>query len=195
MNWATAIKTIPSVEPVSVDEVKGHLRYGDDDENVWLKMAIKTARRLVESYTNRQLCTATWNLYLDAWPAGPIRPPFPPLSSTSFSIKYYDTAGVQQTWGAANYAVDVAMEPGRVGLAPNASYPSIQDRQQAIDVEYVAGYGAAAAVPEEIRMAVLMLVADTFAHRGSQAEMRLAPNQQFWDLLGPFRVTRFADNE
>lgn len=196
MNWATAIKTEPIFEPVGVDEAKTHLRYRDNDENDWLKTAIIAARQLAESYTNRQICTATRYLYLDAWPAGegPIRPPFPPLVSIA-SIKYYDTAGDQQTWDSGSYALDKVMEPGRVGLAPNYEYPSIQDRQQCIVVEYVCGYATVGEVPPGIRLAILMLVADTFEHRGSQSELRLAPNQQFWDLLGPYRVMRFADNE
>ena len=55
-------------EPVSLAEVKQHLRVDIDDDDALILGLIATARQMAETLTCRQLLTSTWDLLLDAFP-------------------------------------------------------------------------------------------------------------------------------
>lgn len=78
-------KTAPTVEPVSLDEAKLHLKVDSADDNALITALIKTARQLAEKETKRALITQTLQMYLDSAPAE-IEIPRPPLQSV-VSIK------------------------------------------------------------------------------------------------------------
>ncbi len=150
----------PAIEPVSLGEVKDILRIDIGAQDSMLNSLIKAARITVEHEQKRQLITATWEHELDAFPAGDIVMPHPPLISVA-SISYEDLAGDTQTWAAANYQVNIASPRGTISPEPNVSYPSTEsDRRNAITVTFDAGYGTtASSVPETTRLAIMMLAA------------------------------------
>lgn len=153
----------PAIEPVTLAEVKNHLRISGDADDSELTKLIKAARINVEHEQKRQLITATWEHELDEFPAGEIVIPHPPLITIT-SISYEDLAGDTQTWAASNYQVDTAGLRGSVRPVPSGTYPSTEaDRKNAVTITYTAGYGTAASdVPETTRLAIMMLVAHWF---------------------------------
>lgn len=189
------INTAPTAEPVTRDEVKLHSRISHTDEDSWIDSRIKSARLYVEAYTKRQLVTATWELRLDGFPPSdvtPIRVPLPPLSSVS-SIAYLDTNGDSQTWSSSEYQTDAKSEPGRIMPAEGYSYPSTQaDTFNTVTVTFVAGYGAASAVPDRFKTAILMLVDHWYEHRAAVSD-RPSQNVEMavQSLLMQDRVWRF----
>lgn len=116
----------------------------------YLSALITAARQHVEDTTRRALITQTWKLYLKRFPAE-IELPRAPLASVT-AIAYYDTAGDEQTVAASVYTVDTDSTPGRIYLAPDATWPTdVDDREKAITITFVAGFGAAgSAVPSAI---------------------------------------------
>lgn len=192
---ALTINTAPTAEPVTRDEVKLHSRISHTDEDSWIDSRIKSARLYVEAYTKRQLVTATWELRLDGFPPSdvtPIRVPLPPLSSVS-SIAYLDTNGDSQTWSSSEYQTDAKSEPGRIMPAEGYSYPSTQaDTFNTVTVTFVAGYGAASAVPDRFKTAILMLVDHWYEHRAAVSD-RPSQNVEMavQSLLMQDRVWRF----
>lgn len=166
---ALSLATAPSVEPMLKAEAKAYLRVdsANTDEDTLVDSLIIAARQQAETYTGRALITQTWDLVLDRFPSGdrPIDVPLPPLQSVT-SITYLDTNGTSQTLSSANYIVDTKNEPGRIALAVGESWPDTQaDRINAVTVRFVAGYGAAAAVPEGIKTAMKLLIAHWFENR------------------------------
>jgi len=131
---------------------------------------IKVARRHCEKFQGRAFITQTWDLYLDDFPAGDeIKIPLPPLQSVTW-LKFKDAAGILQTWDASNYIVDTMSEPGRIVLGNGKCWPTTYDEIQAVQIRFVCGYGDSAAdVPEEIKQAILLKVADLYEHRGDEA--------------------------
>jgi uncharacterized phiE125 gp8 family phage protein len=111
---------------------------------------IKAARVSAETLTRRALITQTWDLYLDQFPCGAIHIPKPTLQSVS-AITYLDNDGVEQTLAADQYLVDAKAEPGRILPAYGLTWPVARRQANAIKVRFVAGYGAAAAVPDGIK--------------------------------------------
>lgn len=115
-----------------------------------LSALIKAARVAAENMTRRAFITQTWDLYLDCFPGWEIHLPKPTLQSVS-AITYIDTNGVEQTLAADQYLVDAKSEPGRVMPAFGLVWPVTRYQANAVKVRFVAGYGAAAAVPDGIK--------------------------------------------
>lgn len=164
--FALKLINAPTSEPVTVSEVKARLRITISDEDADLATMISQARELCEAHCNRAFITQTYSLYLDRFPSEwdhekrvytlkEIRLPRPPLQSVTW-VKYYDPAGVQQTLDPSEYYVTTGGEPGRV--VPVDSWPATQDRPEAVEVRFVAGYGLAASVPAAAKAAILLTV-------------------------------------
>ncbi len=163
---ATSQTVAPTEEPLDIEEAKLHLRVTADDENASVALYIKAAREAAEVFTGRQLVTATWEWKLDAFSAGALRPPFPNLVSVT-SIQYVDTAGATQTFSSSKYAVDTHSEPGRIYLAHNETWPDTRSIENAVTVTFVAGYGAATAVPAKIKLGMLQAMGGWWEKRES----------------------------
>jgi len=156
----------PTVEPVSVAELKEHLRIDFSDDDVQLAAMIKAARATVENKINRALITRTYIGYLDNFPSGRVvYVPYPKLQSVT-TLKYYDTANVLQTLSATYYAVDVASDPGRIILKDGYSWPSNYYDGNAVVITFKAGYGDDADdVPQDLRHAVLLYAGWLYQNR------------------------------
>lgn len=166
------LKTAPAAEPVTLVEVKAQVRVDNTASDTLLTDYIVAARQAAENLTWRALVTQTWE-YRPLRFEAEILLPRPPLISVG-SIVYIDTAGDSQTLAATEYQVDTNQEPGRVKLAHNKSWPSIRSTDYgAVLITYDAGYGAASAVPLEIRRWITSLVAQMFQWRELSTERAL----------------------
>ena len=157
----------PASEPVTLGELKDHLRIGGGNDDSELTILNEAARMNVEHYQKRQLITATYTLSMDRFPlSDTIWMPVPPLISVA-SISYEDLAGDTQTFAAANYQVETSGERGSITLEPNQTWPDTEsERRNAVTITFDAGYGTTAAkVPRTTRLAIMMLVAHWFENR------------------------------
>lgn len=166
--YGLSLVTAPAAEPVSLAEAKKQVEvataYTAHDSH--LTRLITAARLYAEKWTHRQIVTATWDYVMDRFPCGidPIILPLAPLQSVT-TLKYYNTDDTQQTWSSANYLVSTARTPGQIQLALNVNWPAISGRRDAITVRFVAGYGLAAACPEDLKAAMLLLIGHWFENR------------------------------
>lgn len=184
-----ALYTAPAAEPLTTAEAKLHLRVVTSADDALIASLIVAARRLAEQETGRQLVTATWELHLDSWPAcGVISLPRPPLQSVTH-VKYYDAADVLQTLATTLYDVDDKALAPRIVRADGATWPTLDVRPNAVVIRFVAGYGAAGAVPDNVKAAMLLMVGHWYSHReavisGAVADLPLGVQY----LLDPARV-------
>lgn len=183
----SVVKTVePTTEPVTLAEVKAHCKVDVSDDDSLLTAMISAARIAAEQATGRTVITSTYRLTLDAFPDGEIVLPFPSVQSVT-SVKYYDANGAQQTLTGGDYVVD--LDGGRVDTL--AAWPATQERPNAVEVIYVAGWADAAAVPAAVKQWVLMRVASMYENRADYATAREAASVAipFVDsLLDPYRV-------
>ena len=192
---ALTLFTAPAAEPVSVSEAKSHLRVDISDDDTLIGTLITAARVHVEQHLKRALVTQTWELVLDGFPASPeIRLPMPPLASVT-SISYTDKDGGAGSVSSGDYVVDIDREPGRIVLKNGKSWPSAVLKEAAgVRIKYVAGYGNAAAVPQPIKQAILLLVGTLYENREDTlvaqgvTVMRLPFGVEM--LLYPYKVIR-----
>lgn len=166
--YGLSLVTAPTEEPVTLTQARKQCDLPDgysyhDEELVRL---IAQARDAAELATARQFITATWDLFMDAFPCGnnPIYVPLPRLQSVV--ITYVDVDGATQTWSSSNYTVSTSREPGIVRLAYNVAYPATRYQPDAVKVRFTCGYGANfTAVPPGIRGAILLMVRGAFDNR------------------------------
>lgn len=172
--------TAPTVEPLTLQEAKDHLRVDHEDDDALIDALITAARQQAEIFCRRSLLTQTWDLFLDCFPDDDeLCLPRPPLQSVAF-IKYLDLNGVQQTFASSNYRVDTASTPGQVTLAYGAYWPSYQEIENSIQVRFVAGYGDfASAVPRPIAQALLLMIGGWYEDRSS-GQAPVAAQQLLW---------------
>jgi uncharacterized phiE125 gp8 family phage protein len=164
---ALSLVTAPATEPLTLAEAKLHLRVDINDENDLITALIVAAREYVETFTHRALITQTWDWTCDAFPCGDesVQLPKAPLVSVT-SVSYIDGSGSTQTWAASNYTVDAPAGPwalgGRIIPGYNVFYPVTRSIENAVTVRFVAGYGAATAVPASIKAAMKILIGTWF---------------------------------
>ena len=175
---------VPSTEPLTTAEVATqYLRIGHSNDNDEIGDLIPAARQEAEAWTFRAFITQTWVLRLCAFPDGPIVLPKPPLSSVT-SVTYLDTAGDSQTWASSKYTVETPSgdyaRHATIRPAYGEVYPATRGVVDSVTVTYVAGYGAASAVPEGIKRGVGELCRQRYDGEPDTTPMPA--------VLAPFRI-------
>lgn len=140
--------TAPSAEPVSLSDVKLHLRVDSTAENDLIAGLNTSARQYAESFTQRAIPRQTWDYKQDRFPCASefYLPKAPCISVTS--ISYIDTNGDTQTLSTDIYGTDLPTGPmaraGRIYLKYQQVWPQTRDIPNAVTVRFVAGYAGTA---------------------------------------------------
>jgi len=186
------LKTAPTVEPITLDEAKLHLKVDSADDNALITALITTARQLAESETKRAFITQTWEMFLDYAPAE-IDIPKPPLQATGLAIKVIDAAGAETVVSATLYDVDASQNsPGRVKLKSGCSWPAHRNFASFV-IEFKGGYGDAATdVPEALKQALFVLIGYMYENRGGEGAVkaRIHALEEARILFAPFKILR-----
>lgn len=185
-----ALITPPGAEPLTLAEVKEHLRLDANDEDTLLGSLIRTARDHLERETALCLVTQSWRLYLDRWPRdGIVRIARSPVQAIE-NIRIHDAEGTPVDVPLEDHLLDGEGRPARLWLR-NAPPPA--QAVNGIEIDFRAGYGEAGTdVPDTLKRAMLLHVGHMFAFRGV-----ISPDQQpagvpdsYERLTAPFRLRR-----
>ncbi len=163
--------TPAATDPLLYTDVLSYSRISTTSEYAELTRLISVATQDLQARYDMQFVTATWRLYLDHFPiwsrtnpSCAIRFRKWPVSSVS-SVKYLDTTGTEQTWSSGNYLLDANSKPAKITPAYGIVYPSTYSVPNAVYVDFVAGFGVAAAVPSNIKQAIYLHVAGGYEER------------------------------
>jgi len=193
--------TPPAVQPLTLDEVKLHLRVDNTDEDSLITGYIDATTSWVDGeygFLGRALVTQTWELVLDTFPLHEIKIPLPPLQSVD-SIRYDDPAGAEQLMTVDQYYVDNVSEPAWI-VPATAGWPTnVLNAVNAVRVRFIAGYDPTtdsppdlrANVPRAVKQAMLLQIGQFYAQREDISIGVIANKLSFGaeQLLRPFRVT------
>lgn len=178
---------------IELDEAKDHCRVAHDenDEDPLIKNLILAAESHIDGYEGilgRALITQTWVQELDRfW--SEMRLPLAPIQSIA-SIRYYDINETQQTLADTVYRLHSDAVSPYITLQSDQEWPATFDRDDAVEITFVAGYGNADAVPETIRQAMLLMVGHWYENRELLVPGQLSPMPMAADaLLQPYRRT------
>lgn len=207
------VTTKPSQEPVSIDDIKEHLRIDGTSDDAILYAYTVAARTHAEEYTGRTLIQTGYQMFLDSvvsagggyyWEGlktgseiatsnNHIEIAASPVIEVS-SIKYYNEAGAEFTWAPSNYHVDTVSDVARIALRDGGTFPTDLRTVNGFEVNFTAGYGRSPYdVPEPIKMAIKMHVAYLYEHRGD-FERYPSPElpKPLRVLLNPYKIMRFG---
>jgi uncharacterized phiE125 gp8 family phage protein len=162
----------PTIEPISLTEIKRDLRIDHADADDSLTRMMAEAREFLETRLQSKFLTQTWEFIIDAFPIAEIRLPFGPVQSI-VSVKYDDTVGIEQTIAATDYYLDdvsfrVAPEPW---LFPTEAWPATLDAINAVRIQFVCGYTAGNLVPGPIRSAFRLKVRELYDGDDTRAQV------------------------
>ena len=204
--------TAPTIDPVTVAEVKTYLRIDGTDDDTMLGNFITAATKTIESFLNRKCINQTWDFWLDCFPyevkfdslipdgvtEGKLSeyistkkfieiPIFPLVSVTH--LKTYDDDGTAYTMSSSDYIVDANSEPPRLSLKNSTTWPSTYLRPvNGIVIQFVVGYGAtAASTPYPIKQAIMEMCGKFYNSRGCEDS---TINKATMAILAPYRVMR-----
>lgn len=187
----TLFRTVaPAAEPVTLAEVKAHLRLTHASEDDLLNGLIRAAREDVERATGLALIDQSWRLVLDSWPSQscallarhPVR--------EILSVTVYGTEGEASLIDPADYQVDTLSRPARLHFE---SRPEPLRILNGIEIDFSAGFGEAGTdVPDLLKRAILVLVAHWYEFRASYgaAEQPVSYPPAYDRLLAGYRARR-----
>jgi len=185
--WLQQI-TPPAETPVTLAEVKAHLRVLNTSSDDYITSLILAATQYLEGrhgILGRSLVTQTWQTRLDRFPwrsGARIELPLPPLQSVAW-VKYVDLNGTETTLAPELYQVDAQHMVGRIRPAYGTQWPATLDDEGAVRIQFVAGYGAPAAVPETIKQAIKLLVGHWHINRETVGQVGTGPIAYAVDAL------------
>lgn len=182
--------TPPAVEPITLAEVKAHLRLDSNDEDALLAGLVRAARCHLESETGLCLILRSLRLYLDDWPEGRVIQIARGPVQTIETVTVYDALGAPVELDVAGYMLDGTARPARLVLPTRrASKRAVNG----IEIDFSAGFGESGAeVPDTLKRALLLHVAAMYELRGvlSLDEQPGAVPQGYDRLVAPYRLRR-----
>ncbi len=182
------VRTVaPAETPVSLAEVKAHLRIDAAEEDTLLDSYLAAAVSRLDGWSGvlgRCLVTQTWRASFYEWPSDDkLRLPLAPAASIA-SVKYTDAANAEQTVAGSNYTMAVDDLGPYVRLATTYVLPALYtERDDVVRVEFVAGYGAASAVPSAIKTAILFHCQALYERESDKRDRLMAAHDA---LVAPF---------
>jgi uncharacterized phiE125 gp8 family phage protein len=189
------IVNTPSVEPLTLLEIKRWLRVDHNDDDGLISGLIKAARERVEGRTGRALMAQTWRIVLDAWPPeARVKLPVLPVQSVTV-VRVLDSNGVATPLASALYALEPGAEPPVLAVK---NPPNPGRLRNGIEIDVVAGYGVTPSdCPEPLRQAMRLMVAQAYAMRGPERAEDATPDAvaEIERLLAPYRQIKLGRAE
>jgi uncharacterized phiE125 gp8 family phage protein len=165
--------TPPTQEPLTVADVATFVKAaGGPEDTATIATMIGVAREHAEGFTGRALLTSVWRLVSDSWtgedncPNGKVLTlDRSPLASVA-SVKYYAEDEDTLTTLVANtdYIVITGTTPGRIQLLIDP--PALEDRADAVQVEFTAGATSPSGIPPTLVHAVRFISTHYWENRG-----------------------------
>ena len=176
-----ALITPPSIEPLTLQDVKNHLRIDHDHEDELLMDTLKAARQYVEFSSDQKCITQMWRQYENKIHTNyTVSLKINPIISVS-SVVAFDADGNASTLAPESYDLlrgeDTPTLQLTDSLAPNLA-------ANGFEIDVVAGFGDLGIdVPDTLKRAMLLLVAHWYEFRGA-----VSPQDQPVSLPAGFDV-------
>lgn len=185
--------TAPTVEPVSVEEAKLHEHVDDAAEDTLIEVYISAAREQCEHILGRSILPQTWEVSLDCFPSGDIELPCPDALSIK-GVYYLDVAGDEVTLPTDQYKLNVRKANKSIlKPAKGTTWPTTANEEDAVRIQYEAGYEDVPNVPAPIKLWIKMAVGTWYKNREVVVTGTIVskiPREFYAGLLDRYRVWR-----
>jgi uncharacterized phiE125 gp8 family phage protein len=185
--------TPPASEPVALAEVRAFLRISHEDDDALLARLAKGARERVEELTGLALMPQGWRMAADfsegvvagGWRGFALRrPPF--LALTEVRVVKADETSVALPVGDVRVRSDAALVQLPMSYAAYAGARAWRP----VEIVWQAGFADADAVPDALKIAVLLLTAQAWERQGGIGTPLGAMPPAVAAMLAPFREMR-----
>lgn len=180
--------TGPSGDVVTLAEAKTHLRVTHSNDDTYITALLSSVITNIESESNLKILTQTWKQVLDDFPCGnQVKFMLDPVSSVT-SVTYVDENGDTQTMSVSDYQFVSWRRPQRLYRGEDLSdWPTTKvGRMGSVQITFVVGYANAAAVPEPIKQAIKVELADMYWKRLPAEKKPLLTSSE--RLIQPYRL-------
>lgn len=153
------VSSAPAAEPITASEFKSFANISYSDDDTLIGTLITSARESIEAYLKRALVTQTHIAYYKQY-AKEVMLPYQPVSSVTTVEQVADDTTTTLTANQDYYVkgnLDKYLDFTSVNGIPDGHHPFDNTASYGLKVTYVAGYGAASAVPQAIKDAILRL--------------------------------------
>lgn len=190
---AVSVVTPPSAF-LTLEEAKMHLRLDHTASDDWInQIGIPAVCGVLDGpwgWLGRAVGPQVLRMTTDVFPTDdPLWLPVPQVTAIS-SVTYYDSAGVSQTLANTVYALQ-GLGTDRVGLilALNQAWPTVFGRDDAVTVNFSAGYTS---IPPALKAAALLMLGDFYESGQSfvvgVSATEIPMSMAVKNLLSTFRV-------
>ena len=188
------IVTQPPVNQVlTLAETKDYLKIDSIDEDIYIQQLIDTATDCFEKYTGRTLINTTYKAFLDK---------FPPYDQdikikrsrfqSLISLQYYKNKTLT-TLDPILYFITESNDFSLITLYNNSNYPIADCRKQAIQINFIAGYGANSSdIPQAIKRALLSHIAYLYNNAGDCMDDLSDSDKQFKELYMKYKISNYS---
>ena len=159
----------PTTEPLTLLEVKNHLRIDGNFDDALLGSFITSARMYFESQCEISIASQELLLALDYFddivylPRGPVQ--------SVEDISYADSENNQQVMD--DWIEDLVSNPARITPAFGQSWPATAEVVNAVQVSYTTGYTTPSMVPKLLKSGMLFYVAHLYENRSAVTDSDL----------------------
>lgn len=169
-DFLLTLDTAAAETPITLAEAKAHCRVDFSDDDTLITSLIAAATDYLDGphgALGRCMVTQVWDvashggLY-----TGRARMPLPVIPANSIvAVTYYDRDNASQTATAADYQIYSTDGKSWVEPKKDKNWPQTYARPDGLTVQVSCGYGAASAVPDNIKQAMLLMIGHWYENR------------------------------
>ncbi len=175
----------PAEEPVSLADLKAHLRVDGPAEDALIAGLGVAARRSIEARFGVAMVAQGWRLALDAPVPCAVELPIGPVISIDAVVRMGPSG--EEALAPDAYEATV----GGAGRVAFGAAPGATRKFGAVVIDFTAGHATAAAVPAPMALAVKALAAHYYEFREEAGVDRFHTSPQSLNaLMGPWRRVR-----
>ncbi len=149
----------------TLQEVKNHLKAGDDEDDL-IRLYLQGAVVACENKLQTGIMNATYELYAKCFELNTSLQK--KWVSAVNSVKYYDQDGTLQTVSSGDYSLQDFRIPNVLTFDTDFTFPSTDDREFPLIVNFNAGFMSASGVLPNIKTAILLEVGDRYENRQNE---------------------------
>lgn len=185
MYYSIVSQPDPDFEILSLADAKTQLRVTHAELDDKIQLDVDTAIEKAQDYCGRQFYPATLKANFRHWHKSVEINRGPNVEIVSISF-YPAFSHVLETVDSSMYETINKGFESEVVFSDSMSFPALEDRDDAIQIEFTAGFETLADVPKRIIAAVVLYVRDLFT-TGNRVDEKISAAD---NLLLPFRCRR-----
>ena len=151
---------------LSLEDAKEHLRVDFDDEDAYIASLVAAAQDLIDGpdgMVGKAIASQTWRYGIKR-PLARVHLPVVPVQSVT-SMAYYDEANTEQALDLSDFTFLASEDVAYIEPKSGVSWPAMYDRADALNITFLAGFGAVSDAPQALVHALKLMIYHWYENR------------------------------